>query len=59
MNMFLSYIPACPTGTYNAVGDLPSGPDTVCDSILCSENHRVEDHECIGMLSGLIQCCWR
>ena len=28
---------ACPAGTYNAAGDLASGPDTVCDSILCSK----------------------
>ena len=38
---------ACPAGLYNAAGDLASGPDTVCDSILCSENYRVSDHECV------------
>ena len=28
------------------------GEDTVCDSILCSENYHVEDHKCIECVPG-------
>ena len=50
------------TGTYNAAGDPASGPDTVCDSILCSENYRVSDHECVVCAPGTYRfqerCKW-
>ena len=41
-----------PVNTDNDAGDLASGPDTVCDSILCSENYRVSDHECVICAPG-------
>ena len=34
------------------MGILVSGPDTVCDNILCNDNYRVEDHKCIVCAPG-------
>ena len=39
-------------GTYNAVGDDASGPDTTCDTIICAENEYVSDHTCQACPAG-------
>ena len=31
-----------------------SGSDTLCDSVLCNENYRVSDHECVECAPGTI-----
>ena len=51
-NMFLIILVTHVAGTYNAAGDSASGPDTVCDSVICNENYRVSDHECVICAPG-------
>ena len=58
MNMFLIiHVKPTSAGTYNTDGDHISGPDTVCDSVLCNDNYRVEDHKCIVCAPGTYN--WR
>ena len=43
----------CPGGTNNNSGDDASGPDTICNSILCGENQYVNDeNECVDCEPG-------
>ena len=51
-NMFLSVLAKHVPGTYNTSGDLASGSDTVCDSVLCNNNYYVSDHKCIVCAPG-------
>ena len=53
MNMFQTIcVKHVPRGTTMLLGILQSGPDTVCDSVICSENYRVSDHECVICAPG-------
>ena len=39
-------------GTYNSSGDDSSGVDTVCDSVICNDNRRVETVDCVECEPG-------